>query len=207
MSSQPTTPLLRTRRRQQREETRGQILAAADAFLRERSYRELSVDELMRRTGHSRTVFYRHFADLPDLVMQLLASVGAELMEISREWADGFAAPPARARDNLVAIAAFFARHGTLVRAIADAASHDDDIERVYRGAIDTFVDLTAAAIERRVASGEMPAVDARETARALTWMNERYLLDCYGSGGAPDGERVVEALWTVWSSVIYGRR
>jgi TetR/AcrR family transcriptional regulator, ethionamide resistance regulator len=197
-------PLLRTRRRQQREETRGQILAAADAFLRERSYRELSVDELMRRTGHTRTVFYRHFADLPDLVMQLLATVGAELMDISRDWAQGFAAPPERARENVVAIAGFFSRHGTLVRAVADAASHDDDIERLYRQVIDTFVDLTAEAIERRVASGEMPAVDAVETARALTLMNERYLLDAYGSGDPPDGERVVEALWTVWSSVIY---
>lgn len=204
MSTAQPTPLLRTRRRQQREETRGQILAAADAFLREGSYRELSVDELMRRTGHSRTVFYRHFADLPDLVMQLLARVGAELMAISREWAAGFAAPPERARENLVAIAGFFERHGTLVRAIADAASHDDDIERVYRQAIDTFVDLTAEAIEGRVASGEMPPVDARETARALTWMNERYLLDAYGSGEPRDRERVVDALWTVWSSVIY---
>jgi AcrR family transcriptional regulator len=197
--------MLRTRRRQEPEETRRQILLAADAFLRERSYRELSVDELMRRTGHARTVFYRHFADLPDLVTQVLQDVGAELMETSRDWAAGFGAPPERARRNLARIVDFFARHGPLVRAVADAASYDDQIERLYRQTIDEFVALTADAIERRIASGEMRELDARETARALTWMNERYLLDSFGGDGEPpDPERVGEALWTIWSSVVY---
>jgi AcrR family transcriptional regulator len=206
MPSQPPSPLLRTRRRQEREETRRQILLAADAFLRERSYRELSVDELMRRTGHTRTVFYRHFGGLPELVMEVLQSVGAELMEVSRDWAVAFAAPPERARENLARIVDFFARHGTLLRAVADAASYDDDIERLYRQVIEGFVMMTAEALERRIVAGEMPDLDAPETARALTWMNERYLLDAFGRGEPSDPKRVLDALWTVWSSVAYAR-
>jgi TetR/AcrR family transcriptional regulator, ethionamide resistance regulator len=204
-SGEPTRPLLRTRRRQEREETRRQILLAADAFLRERSYRELSVDELMRRTGHTRTVFYRHFADLPDLVMQVLRRVGTELIEISRDWTVGFAAPPERGRENLARIVDFFRREGALVRAVADAASYDDQIERLYRQAIDAFVMMTAEALERRIIAGEMPDIDAPETARALTWMNERYLLDSFGGPEPADPDRVLEALWVVWSSVVYG--
>jgi AcrR family transcriptional regulator len=206
MPSQPAPPLLRTRRRQERDETRRQILLAADAFLRERSYRELSVDELMRRTGHTRTVFYRHFAGLPELVMEVLQRVGAELMEVSRDWAVAFAAPPERARENLASIVDFFARHGTLLRAVADAASYDDDIERLYRQVIEGFVMMTAEALERRIVAGEMPDLDAPETARALTWMNERYLLDAFGRGEPSDPKRVLDALWTVWSSVAYAR-
>jgi TetR/AcrR family transcriptional regulator, ethionamide resistance regulator len=207
MSAEPPPPLLRTRRRQEREETRRQILLAADAFLRERSYRELSVDELMRRTGHTRTVFYRHFADLPDLVMQVLQSVGTELMEISRDWAAGFGAPREEARENLARIVDFFARHGPLVGAVADAASYDDEIERLYRQVIDEFVTMTAAAIEQRISTGEMEELDAHETARALTWMNERYLLDSFAHREHREQEPVLEALWAVWSSVLYGRR
>ena len=69
----------RTRQRENRENTRREILAAADRFLRERPYRELSVEVVMAQTGLTRTAFYRHFDDLPALVLRLLADVGAEL--------------------------------------------------------------------------------------------------------------------------------
>src|SRR5689334_10202059 len=77
-ASAMTVATQRTKRRQNREETRNQILAAGEEFLRERSYRELSVDAIMTRTGHSRTVFYRHFDDVPSLVLALIQRVGGE---------------------------------------------------------------------------------------------------------------------------------
>ena len=57
-----------------------QILDAAQAFLRERSFRELNVDALMSRTGHTRTVFYRHFDDIPALMLALIQEIGVELL-------------------------------------------------------------------------------------------------------------------------------
>src|SRR5437764_54477 len=93
----------RTRRRQQREETRRQILDAAQAFLREHSYRELSVDALMSLTGHTRTVFYRHFDDVPALVLALITEVGAELIELAEQWAAAEGIGPDRARARLSA--------------------------------------------------------------------------------------------------------
>jgi hypothetical protein len=59
----------RTRRREQRENTRREILAAAQAFLRDHPYRELSIDVLMADTGLTRTSFYRHFDDITELVL------------------------------------------------------------------------------------------------------------------------------------------
>ena len=67
-----TVAAQRTRRRQQRGETRAQILQAAQQLLQERSFRELSVDALMSRTGHTRTVFYRHFDDVPAMMLALI---------------------------------------------------------------------------------------------------------------------------------------
>ena len=75
-----TTPT-RVRRRQSPEETRSLILDSAERLLRERPFRELSVDEIMQPTGYRRTVFYRHFTGLPELVLAVLARVLPELAQ------------------------------------------------------------------------------------------------------------------------------
>jgi AcrR family transcriptional regulator len=198
------TAIQRQRRRQAREETRAQILAAGEAFLRERSFRELSVDELMSRAGHARTVFYRHFDDLPDVAVRLLEGIGAELYEISRTWGASTGAAEADRR-ALESIVDFFVRHGPLVRSIAEGASHDEAIERIYRGFIDMFVELTEQSLTERIEAGRIQPVDAREVARALTCMNERYFLESFGRGPQTDPARALDAVWTIWTRTLYG--
>src|SRR3954447_13264775 len=61
----PTRQTQRTSRR----ESRARIVAAANELVRRRSYPELSVGELMREAGLGRTIFYRHFDDLGDLLV------------------------------------------------------------------------------------------------------------------------------------------
>jgi AcrR family transcriptional regulator len=51
------------RRRRRREDSEQEILEAAERLLRERPFRELTVDDLMAATSQSRTAFYRHFTD------------------------------------------------------------------------------------------------------------------------------------------------
>src|SRR5260370_1004299 len=58
-----------------------EILDAAEALLAEVSYRELSVDELMRRTGMTRSTFYHYFHSLDDVAVALLRRVQAEMVE------------------------------------------------------------------------------------------------------------------------------
>lgn len=197
----------RQKRRQAREETRAQILTAAEQFLRTRSFRELSVDELMALTGHTRTVFYRHFDDLPDVAVRLLQTIGAELYEISEEWAADTEGSEAGDRRALGRIVDFFVRHGPLVRSIAEGASHDEAIELIYRGFIDMFVEMTDRSLRERVDKGRVQPLDAREVARALTWMNERYLLESFGREPQADPERALEAVWTIWGRTLYWGR
>src|SRR5436309_16125269 len=103
----------RTRRREQRESTRRQILDAAERFLRERPYRELSVDVVMTDTGLTRTAFYRHFDDITDLVLRLLGEVGGELFAIAQVWnRTAGAEPPRAAQQALGEVVGFFVRHG-----------------------------------------------------------------------------------------------
>jgi AcrR family transcriptional regulator len=189
----------RTMRRRQREESRQAILDAAERRLRAAPFHALSVDALMSDTGLSRTLFYRHFADLPDVVLQLLRSVGGELMEIGEGWVRAGASEPI-GRESVVAIVDFFARNGTLIRAITDAARYDPEIDEVYGAVIERFVEMTADAMAGLRFEG-----DARETARALTAMNEQYLLTTFGrTPPAAEPERAVDALWSVWQRTIY---
>lgn len=193
-----------TRRREQREQTRQQILAAADQLLRERPYRELSVDLVMSETGLTRTAFYRHFGDVPDLVLQLLSSVGRELYVVADQWRERDPANFILAgAPTLRQIVDFWVRHGRLVRAVAEAAVTDEVIEAGYRGFVDDFTDLLAGAFERLAALGWLDVPDPRALARALNLMNEAFLLHEFGTEPIGDPEIALATLQAIWHRVL----
>ena len=68
-----------------------------------------------------------------------------------------------------------------------------------------SFVDATAAQIEREVASGRALPLDPVETATALVWMMERYLNLSFGHEQGPRREAVADTLATIWTRVLYG--
>jgi AcrR family transcriptional regulator len=190
----------RARQREHRESTRREILGAADRFLRERPYRELSVDVVMTRTGLTRTAFYRHFDDVTDLVLRLLDEIGTELLAIAQRWnEDAGGDPPMAAHQALTDVVGFFVRHGPLVRAIADAAATDERIELGYRKTFNAFVDITAQGLERLAAQGAATAANPRALALALNLMNEAYLLHEFGRPPFGDPAVALTTVETVW--------
>jgi TetR/AcrR family transcriptional regulator, ethionamide resistance regulator len=190
----------RTHHREQRENVRRQVLAAADALLRDRPYRELSVEATMAETGLTRTAFYRHFDDVTDVVLRLLEDVGHELYAVAARWLERTAEDfPAATHDGLSGIVGFFERHGRLIRAISEAAVTDERIEVGYNSFVEAFIDMTARGFDELVESGQIDPLDARPLARALNLMNERYLLDQFGHdppGCADVAVRTLEAVW-----------
>ena len=199
-----SSSLQRSRRREQRENTRREILAAADRFLRERPYRELSLDVVMEQTGLTRTAFYRHFDDVTELVLRLLEDVGAELYAAAERWLEGAAEDfPRAAHEGLSGIVSFFARHGPLVRAIAEATVTDERIEEVYRGYIEFFIEMTARGLDELVAAGGLEVRDTRQLARALSMMNEHYLLDQFGRDPGGDPAVALATLESIWLRVL----
>jgi AcrR family transcriptional regulator len=199
-----STSSQRARNREQRETTRREILAAADRFLRERPYRELSVDVVMAQTSLTRTAFYRHFDDVTDLVLRLLAETGGDLLVVAEKWGDAASAAddPTAAREGLARTVDFFVRQGPLVRAIAEAAATDEQIEGAYNAALDGFVEITRQALDRRVEAGLLTAPDTRALARALNLMNQAYLLDAFGREPRVDPEVALATLETIWVRV-----
>jgi AcrR family transcriptional regulator len=198
-----STAAQRARHRDQRETTRREILAAADRLLREHPYRELSIEVVMEGTGLTRTAFYRHFDDITDLVLRLFAEVGKELFEVAQKWREtAGAAPPAPAQAALSGIVDFFVRHGPLVRAISDAAATDERIEGAYRASINAFVEIAATTLDRLASEGQISLHDTHSVARALTLMNEAYLLDEFAREPYGDPGVALATLQTIWLRV-----
>jgi AcrR family transcriptional regulator len=195
----------RTRRREQREHTRRTILDTADQLLREHPYRELSVDLVMAQTGLTRTAFYRHFDDVPDLVLRLLADVGLELWTVAERWRDDALAGDftAAAKTGLKGVVDFMVAHGRLVQAVAHGAATDELIERGYRQFMTVFADMIGDILQQLVDGGRLEARDPRALAGALNLMNEAFLLDQFGQEPLADPEIALATLETIWLRVI----
>src|ERR671930_1521422 len=97
------------RRRRTPEAAQREIIEAAESLLRERPFRELTVDEVMRRTGLSRPSFYVYFRDRHDLVLRIVEHIGGELFAMSERWYAGTGAGPALVRDAIDGVVGVFA--------------------------------------------------------------------------------------------------
>ena len=172
------------------------IAAAAERLLAQRPYRDLSVDAVMAEAGLSRTVFYRHFDGLPELVLSLFESVAAGLAD---ELETG------ELREILEAAARAFSAHGPLLRAVDQAASHDAVIEHAQRAISERFTARMAEQLQERMDEGRVRPGDPYELARALNLMNQRYLLETVARDPGFEPERAVRALLDVWEPVLGG--
>ena len=193
------------RRRRTPEVAEREIIAAAETLLRERPFRELTVDEVMRRTDLSRPSFYVYFRDRHHLVLRVVEHLGAELFAMSDRWLRGSGNGPDLARAALDGIVGVYAEHGPVMRALADAAADDPGVEEAYNDIVQGFIDATARHIEEEIAAGRILPLDPGETAKALVWMMERYLNLSFGHEPRTSREAAADALATIWTRVLYG--
>jgi AcrR family transcriptional regulator len=185
--------------RQTRHESRERIVAAATELVRTRSYAELSVDAVMSEAGLGRTIFYRHFDDLADLLVRAGREAIDELYLAQRGL--GQARPdvdPDAVRRAIETAVGVYERHGPILRAVAEAAAGDrqlaDDYETM-RARFDAFVEESLAGIAA-------PPADLAQTARALNILNEQYLLDAFGREPRVSTQVAVQTLSEIWEAV-----
>lgn len=170
-------------------------------MLQQRRFRDLTVDDVMQEAGLPRTVFYRHFAGLSDVVLGLLDDL---MNRVLAEYDVGDRNDRGVLRRQLALVVQTFREHGRLLLALEEAAHHDDDVERAYRAWVEQTVELTAQLLQRGVREGHTPPLPAREVARALAAMNARYLLELVARDPTFDVDSALEALWTVWSRTTW---
>ena len=192
------------RRRRTPEQAEREILEATEEFLRERPFRDLTIDEVMDRTGMARPSFYVYFRDRHHLALRLLEELAKQVYEGSNPWLQGSDEPLDDMRAAIAGTVEALAGHGSMMKAMADAATEDAEVEHAYRGVVEEFIDATAARIARDVKSGRAGPVEPGMLAAALVWMNERYLLQNPVPDTPEDRRRVTDELTRIWTCAIY---
>ena len=189
-----------------RQESRGRIVAAATDLVRQRSYSELSVDEVMERAGIGRTIFYRHFDDLGELMMQAAQEAIQELYRAQVALAETRVADdPEVVRRAIKPAVLAYEKHGPVLRAISEAAAGDDEIAERYAGMRRQFDELVAETLVQMGAPANGSRTSVFETAHALNILNESYLLDAFGRERRVSRKTAVDTLTRIWSAVING--
>src|SRR4051794_38077296 len=108
----------------------------------------------MRRTGLSRPSFYVYFKDRHELVLRLVSQLQQELMGVSDRWYQSPSGGPDALRQAVEGTVGVYGRHATVMRALADAAVEDPEVERAYDAMLQVIIDATATHIEREVGTG-----------------------------------------------------
>lgn len=107
------------RRRRTRAEAETEILDAAERFLEERSWHELTVENVMALTTMTRMAFYDYFDDRRGLFLRLLERTGEDLAEIMERWLQGKGELYDDALATLTGTAELYRRQGRLIYRLA----------------------------------------------------------------------------------------
>jgi AcrR family transcriptional regulator len=180
------------------------VLRATEELLRDgASYADLRVERIARAAGISRTAFYFYFRDKRDLLERLTEEVAEVFYAEADIWWSADGDPAVALREALTNIAAVYAEHGVLLRAIIEVAGYDEDVARFWRSLVARFVEATERRIEAEARAGRGGIEQPAAAAFALCWMTERTLYQQVVQG-APDRGELVDALTAIWVRSIY---
>jgi TetR/AcrR family transcriptional regulator, ethionamide resistance regulator len=185
------------------------ILAATEQLLRERSFGELAVNDILDVAGVSRTSFYAHFpsrsavlaACLRRVVDELAVAVDPFLTEAERD-------PQRAIRVSLERWVGMATEHGPLLRTASEEWPHDSELQAMWFEVIAAFSGPVAGVIERaRAAGAAPPGADAQALAACLMWGYERVLhLALVGDAlGLDDPQAIVEPLAQMMVAGVFG--
>jgi AcrR family transcriptional regulator len=198
----PNRTKTRLATQQRRAATERAILQATAAMLEDRSFRDISVEEVMAAAGLSRTAFYRYFPDLESVVTRLMATLVNELREASTRWMFS-ENPETQLHDSLLHFASVYRQHGRLMSAFDDATSAGPELKQQWGGTLDELVGPVERHIMGLAESGRVDVTHPAETVRALSVLTDRYLLDVYWSDDWVPIERPTAVLVQIWTRTL----
>jgi AcrR family transcriptional regulator len=194
----------RSSRRERREKAREDVVASALRLAETGSFRDLTVDEIARDAGLSRSAFYTHFRDKHDLLLGAIQEVADDLYEMSDRWWHGEGPPAERVRAAIQGVVDVYAERAPIMRIATEVSTYDDEVRAVWLRIAERFIEATADHIRTEQDRGLIPdRLDARSTGEALFWMAERSCYIYLGRGERPPAE-LVAALAPVWTAALY---
>lgn len=190
--------------------TRALIMEAGVRVLDRTNFFDIGVDEIVQEAGLARGTFYIYFRDKYDLLAALARRVNQELFEQSHVHLEGPTAPYDRIRLSLRRVISFWEQHANFVRAIQQMSLSKPEFLELDQQLRMSFVHQIQRDIERNIAEGHAPAIDARVAAKALAAMMDKFCLAWFALDeppypGAKDHiEDVTDNLAQLWYRGVY---
>lgn len=207
LSARPRPSRTASRRTARRAQLVEQLFPVVDARLADgREFAELTVEELIVEVPVARSTFYAYFDDKSALLLALAARAFAELQEAADAWWTG---PSPEDRDALAGplreIAGVYRRHARMWRSVVATSAYDPRVRAAYAA----LVEGAAGDLDRHVVAaqraGAVPTdLDARRTARWLTWMIEGGLVQLLATADEHEADRQVDVLTDIVWRTLY---
>jgi TetR/AcrR family transcriptional regulator, ethionamide resistance regulator len=189
--------------RRTREEIETAVRSATLELAEEVPFKDLTIDQIARAAGISRTAFYFYFRSKHDLLRAAMEEVSDETYREADRWWHGEGEPRVLIKAAIQGVVAVYLRHANLMRVGQEVAMYDAEMGELWRELIERFITATADHLRREQAAGRLRPLDPDETAESLVWMMERCNYVYLGLGRR-DSRHVVETLTAIWYHALY---
>lgn len=171
------------------------LLAAGESFT------ALGVQRIAEEAGIARTTFYGHFPDKATLLTRATEAVTETLFARATAWVQDDESTEEQLADTVLELVREHRRHAPLLRAVAEVAGYEPEVEAFWRGRIEAWADGLRRRLERDRRAGRTAAdLDAATTALWIAWGTERTIA-MHVASRAPRADRpfaagVAAATW-----------
>jgi TetR/AcrR family transcriptional regulator, ethionamide resistance regulator len=194
------------RRAPQRSEfRRDAILDALENCLKETTFEDVSLADIAREAGVSRSAFYFYFENKAAAVAALMERMVDDTFFINDVFVQADRSPRDRIHIMLDGLFDTWERHRHMFAAMLEARGRSEVVREIWDEARSGFVDDVAAMISAERAAGVAPdGVEATVLATVLLDLNDR-LLERLTLGGSLSRAELVSGATAVWLGTVYG--
>jgi AcrR family transcriptional regulator len=191
------------------DERQQAILDTAARLIEQRSFADISVDDLAKGAGISRPTFYFYFASKEAVLLSLMDPLIKRADTGFDNAMDTMPAEPHQAiRRGIEIFFSSFGSHPATARAGAEAVNNSPEFRAIWAGLMQKWIGLTAALINAERQRGAAPeTLPALDLATSLNLMNEKMMMATLADDRpSVEHDRVVDTLTHIWLTSIYGR-
>lgn len=203
MSAQPETHESPALTRRSRAEIETAVRKATLELAEQVPFNDLTIDQIARAAGISRTAFYFYFRSKQDLLLAAMEEVADEAFQEADRWWHGSGEPRALIGAAIEGVIEVYLRHANLMRVGQEVAMYDAEVGTLWQSLMGRFVSATAEHLRREQEAGRLRPLDTETTAESLVWMVERCNYVYLGLGKRP-AEQALGTLTEIWFRALY---
>lgn len=174
------------------------LLEALDLQLQESSLDSITIADISRRAGVTRSAFYFYFENKAEATAALMEQMYDESIAAAA-FLDGDGEPAERVEAMVRGLFAAWDHHRHLFRAMLDARATSPVVREMWDADRQSFVPHLATVIETAGGHGDPEAL-----ASVLLELNDR-MLERLALGGDLTHDQLVDTVVSIWLRSIYG--